>query len=86
MQKTNTGILKIYYIDGSKMEFEYVREDEVTNIATRIEKAIESNEVLIELEDRLLVVPLNNLKYIEIVPAPPKLPKFTIRHARLIKN
>jgi hypothetical protein len=68
------------------MEFEYVREDEVTTMATRIEKALESNDVLIELEDRLLVVPLNNLKYIEITPAPPKLPKFTIRHARLIQS
>ena len=86
MQKTNTGTLKIHYTDGSKMLVEYIREEEVSSIATRIEKAIESNEVLIELEDRLLVVPLNNLKYIEITPAPPKLPKFTIRHARLIEN
>ena len=85
MEKTNTGILKIHYIDGSDMQIEYVREEEVSNIATRIEKAIESNEVLIELEDRLLVVPLSNLKYIEITPAPSKLPKFTIRHARLIQ-
>lgn len=86
MQKTNTGILKIHYIDGSEMQVEYVREEEVSSIATRIEKAIESDEVLIELEDRLLVVPLNNLKYIEITPPPPKLPKFTIRHARLIEH
>ncbi len=85
MEKSNTGILKIHYTDGSEMQVEYVRKEEVSNIATRIEKAIESNEVLIELEDRLLVVPLNNLKYIEVVPAPPKLPKFTIRHARLIQ-
>ena len=66
------------------MQVEYVRAEEVSNIATRIEKAIEANELLIELEDRLLVIPLNNIKYIEITPAPPKLPKFAIRNARLI--
>jgi hypothetical protein len=58
--------------------------EEVSNIATLIEKAIEANELLIELENRLLVIPLNNIKYIEIIPAPPKLPKFAIRNARLI--
>jgi hypothetical protein len=84
MEKTNTGTLKIHYNDGSDMQVEYVRQEEVSNIATRIAEAIESNELLIELEDKLLVIPLNNIKYIEISPAPPKLPKFAIRNARLI--
>jgi hypothetical protein len=84
MEKTNTGTLEIHYNDGSDMQVEYVRQEEVSNIATRIGEAIESNELLIELEDKLLVIPLNNIKYIEISPAPSKLPKFAIRNARLI--
>ncbi len=86
MQKTNTGVLKIHYIDGSQMQVEYVREEEVSSIAARIEKALESNQLLIELEDRLLVVPVSNIKYFEVTPTPPKLPKITIRHARLIEK
>lgn len=86
MEKTIKRTLKIHYTDGSEMVVEYVREEETNSITTQILKAIESNKVLIELEDRLFVVPINNLKYIEIIPAPPKLPKFTFRNARLIEN
>ncbi len=73
MEKTNTGTLKIHYTDGSKMLVEYVREEEVSSIATRIEKAIEPRHLLIELEDRVIGIPTDSIKYYEIIPPPPKL-------------
>ena len=86
MEKANTGILKIHFIDGSEMQVEYAREEEVNTLASRIEKAIEPRHLLIELEDRVIGIPTDSIKYYEIIPPPPKLPKFTIRHARLIQS
>ena len=86
MKDTNMASAKICYTDGSEIHIEYERSEEVGSIASRIEKAIESNEVLIELEDRLLIIPLNNLKYIEVAPSPPRLPTFTVCKARLVKG
>jgi len=86
MEKANTGILKIYFIDGSEMQFEYAHEGEANTMASRIEKAIEPRHLLIELEDRVIGIPVDSIKYFEVTPAPPKLPRTTIRNARLIVN
>ena len=84
MGQADTGIIKIHYIDGSEMQFEYKREDEVNTMATRIEKAIEPRHLLIELQDRVIGIPIDSIKYFEVIPAPAKLPKTAIRNARLL--
>jgi hypothetical protein len=84
MSNSNTARLKLCYMDGTEQQFEYVRPEEVQSLSSRIQEALKLNQVLIEVDDRLLVIPMQNLKAIEISPVPQKLPNFVIRNARLI--
>ena len=84
MDKTNTGHLRLIYNDGTEQIFEYVREEDVSNIAGRIQEGLSQSLFLIELEDKLLAVPVSSLKNIEVTPPPPRLPKFAIHFAKLV--
>ena len=53
-------------------------------IASTIKKALESDRIMAEVEGRLLIIPVRNIKYIEISPAPPKLPKGVLLGAEVM--
>ena len=75
----------IHYIDGSKDEFVFTRSDSEAELAlNRIQEAMHTNLLLLRLCDRLLIVPIHNIRKIEIKPPPPKLPDTTIHNVRLI--
>jgi hypothetical protein len=84
MEKTNTGILKLHYIDGTEQKFEYDRTEEVMTVWSRIQETMKLGQVIIELEDKVMIVPIQNLKTIEIFPKPEKLPNFAVRNGRMI--
>ena len=86
MGNTNTAHLKICYMDGTGQQFEYARSEEIQTLSSRIQEALKLNQLIIEVGDRVLVIPMQNLKTIEISPAPKKLPNFVIRNARLIES
>jgi hypothetical protein len=84
MKPTNTGIMKITYNDGAEQSFEYIRAEVLVDLINRIQAALNQNHLLLELENRLLIIPFNSIKMIEISPPPPKLPNTTIRFAKAI--
>jgi hypothetical protein len=45
---------------------------------------LKANQILLELEDRFLIIPLQNVLSIEISPPPVKFPKNTVKDVRLI--
>jgi len=47
-----------------------------------IEKAQLRNMLAIELDGKLVMIPLSNIRSIEINPAPPELPKYIFRGAK----
>ena len=78
------GILTIRYVNGTEQKFEYTREENALNIASRIQDALSSNQVLLELEDRVLIIPFQNIQSMEVSPLPAKLPPNVLRNVRLI--
>jgi len=38
----------------------------------------------VEVEGRLMIIPVNNIKTMEVFPAPEKLPAMVIRDARMV--
>ena len=78
------GILTIRYMNGTKQKFEYTRTEDALNVASRIQDVLKGNQLLLELEDRFLIIPLNNIQSIEVSPPPAKLPPNTLRNVRLI--
>jgi hypothetical protein len=81
------GALTIRYVNGTEQKFEFnrVSEDEAKFGGTRIQEILSANQVVLELEDRTLIIPINNIQNIEVSPSPVKLPPTALRNVRLIK-
>jgi len=76
----------IHFIDKTKLTLRWPRQsgDNQVEIAANIKKALESDRIMVEVEGRLMVIPVRNIKYIEVSPAPPKLPKGVLLGAEII--
>ena len=75
----------IRYVDGTKHKFEYIQEEDRLDTASRIQQALSANQVLLDLGDRILIVPFQNIKSIEISPPPAKLPGTAVRGVQLVE-
>ena len=78
------GTMTIRYVNGTEQKFEYTREENALNIASRIQDALSANQVLLELEDRVMIIPFQSILSMEVSPLPAKLPPNVIRNVRLI--
>jgi hypothetical protein len=76
--------LTIRFVNGSEQEFEFTRLEDSLSIAQRIQDALNANQLLLELEDRLLVVPFQNILTVEVSPPPPKVRGNVLRNVRLV--
>jgi hypothetical protein len=73
----------IHFADGSKKLLEFPQQiaDNDAQQAAKIKEALESRHLVLEAEGALLVIPFENIKYLQIHPAPKKLPAGVIRGA-----
>lgn len=84
MFEENTGMLTVHYTDGTEQRFEYTRAKEDVNLAAVVQEALKSSQLVIELQDKMLVIPMQSIKTIEVSPPPSKLPRFVLRNAVLL--
>jgi hypothetical protein len=57
------------------------RQTDALQMASRLKTMMESNMFALELEDRLVMIPMYNIRMIEVSPAPNKLPDTVLRQA-----
>ena len=65
--------LKIRYINGNERTFAFSPLEGTVDTATlfsRLEKALDSRRLLLQMEDRFMVIPFDNIESIEVLPAP----------------
>lgn len=76
----------IYFMDKTKLTLRWPRQagNDPIEIAATIKKALEADKIMAEVEGRLLVIPVRNIKYIEVSPAPQKLPKGVLLGAEVM--
>jgi hypothetical protein len=73
----------IHFTDGSKKVLEFPQQiaDGDAASAAKMKEALEARHIVIEAEGALILVPFENVKYVQIYPAPKKLPSNAIRGA-----
>ena len=83
---TRTVSLLIRFMDGSKLTLRYPKQagTDPATIVANVRKALEADRLLVEVDGNLLFVPLSNVKYLQLTPAPDMLPPTVLRHARLV--
>lgn len=76
------GII-IHFMDGSRKLLEFPQQiaDSDASAAARLKEALEARKLVIEAEGALIVIPFENVKYLQVYPAPKKLPAGVIRGA-----
>lgn len=76
------GIL-IHFMDGTKKVLEFPQQlaDNDASAAAKIKEALEARHLVLEAEGALILIPLDNVKYLQVYPAPKKLPAGVIRGA-----
>ena len=82
-----TAGLVIRFMDGSKLSLRYPKQagSDPTTIVANVRKALEADRLLAEVDGNLLFIPLSNVKYLQVTPAPDVLPSTVLRKARLVE-
>jgi len=75
--------LIIHFMDGSKKVLEFPQQVADTDVAAaaKLKEALEARRLVIQAEGALVVIPFENIKYLQLYPAPKKLPAGVIRGA-----
>jgi len=89
MNTTAKLSITIHFTDGITERFEapHVAKDPLLsgNIGILMEKRLGQQYLILELEDRLRIIPTHSIRHMEITPVPSKLPDVVIRGVRRIE-
>ena len=84
---TNKRYLTIHFTDGSKLSVTFPKQvEDFHQMATRVQKALDANKLAIEINGELFIIPMNNVKYLQVTPAPEKMPETIIHGGSLIND
>ena len=57
--------LTIHFNDNSKLSVTFPQQTgDFSQIASRVQKALDANQLAIEIDGELFVIPMNNVKYL----------------------
>lgn len=62
--------LVIHFTDGTTKRFTFERAQEAATAMSRLQKTLDQGELFLEFEDKLMLVPLSSVKYVEVAPKP----------------
>ena len=74
--------MTIYFMDGSKMAVTFpkqVKSEEIVSV--RLEQMLDKPALMIEADGALLMLPFSNIKYLQVYPAPSRLPDYVLKDA-----
>lgn len=86
MISDNERQITFFFTDGSKLGFAFPKQggaDPATLMAT-VRKAMDSDKLSFEIDGDLLVIPMRNVQYVQVTPAPESLPPGVLKGARVI--
>lgn len=76
--------LTIHFIDGSKLSLDFPKQtDNPTAALLKLNEALAARHLLVEADGALLLIPFENIKYLQSYPAPDGLPGYTIKAASI---
>ena len=74
--------LTIFFVDGSKLHIDFpVQTDNEYAALLKLKEVLQQRQIIVEIDGAVLVIPFENIKYIQGYPAPLKLPTYSIKGA-----
>ncbi len=87
MAEQDLVTVTVHLIEGETLKFEVrISAAKEFGLGDDIERSLTRNAMAVELDNKLIVIPYSNIKYIECDPAPSVLPLNMIRGARRLKS
>ena len=81
--------MSIQYMDGTEQVFEWTpdpaQQQNVTSLASNLHKTLQEDYLLLDMGDKLRIIPRHNIKSIELDRVPAKLPANAIRGVQLVE-
>ena len=76
----------VHFIDGTHLTLTWPQQagSDATLIAMNVRKALDANKIVVEADGQLLVIPLQNVKYVGVSPAPASLPREVLQNAQIV--
>ena len=73
----------IRFTDGTSLKFKFVGEEvtDVSDAASRLKNILDARTLALELDGQLMIIPMSNIRAIEVVPSFEKLPDRFIKAA-----
>jgi hypothetical protein len=84
MSTQEKGSLTIRFANGETETYEYARAEDTHNLAGMFKEMVTAGLFVLELNDRTVCIPMQNVQSIVITPTPKVLPLWAIRGARLV--
>jgi len=83
MDEKQKRSMVIHFIDGSKKTLEFPPQAAATdaNVGALLKEILQARNLTLEADGALIVIPFENIKYIQSYPAPKKLPTGVIKGA-----
>jgi hypothetical protein len=74
--------LTIHFLDGSKLDIDFPKQtDNEYAAGIKLTEALAQRQLIVEADGALLVIPFENIKYMQAYPAPTRLPGYAIKAA-----
>jgi len=71
--------LTIHFMDGTNLRLRFPKQTPNEHAAVlKLKEILNARQLLVEAEGALLMIPFENIKYIQSYPAPKKLPETTV--------
>lgn len=80
-------VTTIFFTDSSKMTLTWPQQagEDPNIIAMNVRKALDQDKLAMEVDGDLIIIPMENIKYIQITPAPSELPQNVLKRAHFIE-
>ena len=76
--------LIITFADGTHDEYHFPPQADAHRMKHLMDRLLAATTLCIQLEDRLIAIPVNNIRSVELLPPPDHLPELVITHARRV--
>jgi len=85
MQNPSDITFSVHLISGDPIVFKIdATQDRQRNAGARIEQGMNANYIGVELDEKLIIIPTNNIQKIEISPAPTALISHVVKDAKSV--
>jgi len=75
----------ITFMDGREIGYVWeATNEDVFRASSSLDRILHSQAITLSIEGRLVIIPLSNVRYVEINPAPINLPSHVVKGARRI--